>query len=134
VRRLAGRHAVIRLIVVWVVTAVTLFVLSSLIPEIDIPGWGSAFAIAALPSLGPGHLDPRRAAETLRLLHPRLAVPIHWGTYAPLGFGRLQTALLADPVTEFRRHAAELAPEVEVRVLDLGGTLHLDAVAGGDQG
>jgi L-ascorbate metabolism protein UlaG (beta-lactamase superfamily) len=93
---------------------------------VPIWGWG--------PSLGPGHLDPRRAAEALRLLRPRLAVPIHWGTYAPLGFGRLQTALLADPVTEFRRHAAELAPEVEVRVLDLGETLHLDAVAGGDRG
>jgi L-ascorbate metabolism protein UlaG (beta-lactamase superfamily) len=78
--------------------------------------------------------DPRRAAEALRLLRPRLAVPIHWGTYAPFGFGRLQSALLADPVTEFRRYAAELAPEVEVRVLDLGGTLHLDAVAGDDRG
>ena len=90
---------------------------------VPIWGWG--------PSLGPGHLDPRRAAEALRLLRPRLAVPIHWGTYAPLGFGRLQTAMLTDPVTEFRRHAAELAPEVEVHVLDLGGTLHLDAIAGG---
>jgi hypothetical protein len=59
---------------------------------------------------------------------------MRWGTYAPFGFGRLQSALLADPVTEFRRHAAELAPEVEVRVLDLGGTLHLDAVAGDDRG
>jgi L-ascorbate metabolism protein UlaG (beta-lactamase superfamily) len=93
---------------------------------VPIWGWG--------PSLGPGHLDPRRAAEALRLLRPRLAVPIHWGTYAPLGFGHLQTALLADPVTEFRRHAAELAPEIEVRVLDLGDTLHLDAIAGGHQG
>ncbi|HEU4493535.1 MAG TPA: phage holin family protein [Rubrobacteraceae bacterium] len=50
-RRLAGRHAVLRVFVVWVVTAVTLFVLSALIPEIDIPGWGSAFAIAALIGL-----------------------------------------------------------------------------------
>jgi L-ascorbate metabolism protein UlaG (beta-lactamase superfamily) len=90
---------------------------------VPIWGWG--------PSVGPGHLDPRRAAEALRLLQPLLAVPIHWGTYAPLGFGRLQTAMLTDPVTEFRRHAAELAPEVEVRVLDLGGTLHLDAIPGG---
>jgi L-ascorbate metabolism protein UlaG (beta-lactamase superfamily) len=93
---------------------------------VPIWGWG--------PSLGPGHLDPHRAAEALRLLRPRLAVPIHWGTYAPLGFGRLQTALLADPVAEFRRHAAELAPEVEVRVLNLGETLHLDAIAGDDRG
>jgi L-ascorbate metabolism protein UlaG (beta-lactamase superfamily) len=91
---------------------------------VPIWGWG--------PSAGPGHLDPRRAAEALRLLRPLLAVPIHWGTYAPLGFGRLQTALLADPITEFRRHAAELAPEVEVHVLGPGGTLRLDAIAGGN--
>jgi L-ascorbate metabolism protein UlaG (beta-lactamase superfamily) len=102
--------------------------MATLAPDLNIAlvpiwGWG--------PSLGPGHLDPRRAAEALRLLRPRLAVPVHWGTYAPLGFGRLQTAMLTEPVTEFRRHAAELAPEVEVRVLNLGGTLHLDAIAGG---
>ena len=89
---------------------------------VPIWGWG--------PSAGRGHLDPRRAAEALRLLRPLLAVPIHWGTYAPLGFGRLQSALLADPVTAFRRHAAELAPEVDVRVLDLGETLRLDAITG----
>ena len=77
------------------------------------------------------HLDPRRAAEALRLLRPLLAVPIHWGTYAPLGFGRLQTALLADPVTAFRRHAAELAPEVNVQVLGPGEMLRLDEITGG---
>jgi L-ascorbate metabolism protein UlaG (beta-lactamase superfamily) len=91
---------------------------------VPIWGWG--------PTAGAGHLDPRGAAEALRLLRPLLAVPIHWGTYAPLGFGRLQTALLGDPVTAFRRHAAELAPEVEVHVLGLGGTLRLDAITGGD--
>lgn len=48
---LADRHAVLRVFVVWVVTAVTLFVLSALIPEIEIPGWGSAFAIAAVIGL-----------------------------------------------------------------------------------
>ena len=91
---------------------------------VPIWGWG--------PSAGRGHLDPRRAAEALRLLRPLLAVPIHWGTYAPLGLGRLQTALLADPVSAFRRHAAELAPEVEVHVLGLGESLRLDAIIGGD--
>jgi uncharacterized membrane protein YvlD (DUF360 family) len=50
-RRLAGRHVVLRVFVVWVVTAVTLFVLSALVPEIDILGWGSAFAIAAVIGL-----------------------------------------------------------------------------------
>jgi L-ascorbate metabolism protein UlaG (beta-lactamase superfamily) len=87
---------------------------------VPIWGWG--------PSAGPGHLDPRRAAKALRLLQPLLVVPIHWGTYAPLGLGRLQTALLADPVREFRRHAAELTPEVKVHILDPGGTLQLDAI------
>src|SRR3712207_7163251 len=81
-------------------------------PRLDIAlvriwGWG--------PSLGPGHLDPRRAAEALRLLRPLLAVPIHWGTYAPVGFGRLQTALLTDPVTEFRRRSEEHTSELQSR-------------------
>jgi uncharacterized membrane protein YvlD (DUF360 family) len=65
--RLAGRHAVLRLFVVWVITAVTLFVLSSLIPEIDIPGWGYAFATAALIGLLNAVVWP---------LFVRLALPI----------------------------------------------------------
>ena len=31
----------------------------------------------------------------------------------------------------FRRHAAELAPEVDVQVLRPGGILRLDAITGG---
>jgi L-ascorbate metabolism protein UlaG (beta-lactamase superfamily) len=86
-------------------------------------GWG--------PSAGPGHLDPRRAAEALKLLHPLLAVPIHWGTYAPLGLGRVQRTLLPDPVKAFRREAAGIAPEIEVCVLGLGETLWLDSNVNG---
>ena len=81
-------------------------------------GWG--------PSLGPGHLDPRRAAEALALLRPRIAVPIHWGTYYPAQATRLRLpAFLREPVWSFERHAAELAPEVDVRVLEVGGELPL---------
>lgn len=72
-------------------------------------GWG--------PTLGPGHLDPLRAAEALTLLRPRVAVPIHWGTLAPL-----RSAPDPEPPRAFARHAAELAPEVEVRILEPGAT------------
>lgn len=72
-------------------------------------GWG--------PRLGKGHLNPRTAAEVLRLLRPRIAVPIHWGTFFPIGLGGRR---LADPPHEFAYHAAELAPDVEVRLLEPG--------------
>ena len=75
---------------------------------LPVAGWG--------PRLPPGHLDPERAAEALRLLRPRIAVPIHWGTYALAG-----RRTSADPPETFRRFAAERAPEVEVRVLPPGG-------------
>jgi L-ascorbate metabolism protein UlaG (beta-lactamase superfamily) len=85
-----------------------------------LPIWGGG------PTLGPGHLDPRRAAEALALLRPRIAVPIHWGTYYPAQATRLrQPAFLREPVWTFQRHAAELAPEVDVRVLEVGGELAL---------
>ena len=81
----------------------------------------------ARPS-GPGTLDPRRAAEALALLRPRVAVPIHWGTYYPVQATRCKApAFLREPVWEFERHAAELAPEVDVRVLQVGDELDLSA-------
>jgi L-ascorbate metabolism protein UlaG (beta-lactamase superfamily) len=77
---------------------------------LPVAGWG--------PKVGPGHLDPERAAHALRLLRPRLAVPIHWGT---LSLAHRSTS--SDPPEEFRRHAAELAPGVEVRVIEPGEAL-----------
>ena len=78
---------------------------------LPVGGWG--------PSVPAGHLDPWRAAAALRLLQPRRAVPIHWGTYAPLGLHLLRTA---NPAEEFRRYAAEVAPEVDVQILSPGET------------
>jgi hypothetical protein len=55
-----------------------------------------------------------------------VAVPIHWGTYYPLQSMRLRPpAFLREPLWRFERYAAELAPEVEVRVLEVGGELSL---------
>jgi L-ascorbate metabolism protein UlaG (beta-lactamase superfamily) len=81
-------------------------------------GWG--------PSLGPGHMDPEAAARAAAILRPRVAVPIHWGTFFPAGLARLRGSALVDPPHEFARHARELAPEVDVRVLAPGQTLALD--------
>jgi L-ascorbate metabolism protein UlaG (beta-lactamase superfamily) len=69
-------------------------------------GWG--------PRLGPGHMDPYRAAEALRLLEPREAVPIHWGTYWLRGGGRVLRSRLIHPPREFAAYAAISAPEVHV--------------------
>jgi L-ascorbate metabolism protein UlaG (beta-lactamase superfamily) len=81
-------------------------------------GWG--------PVLGPGHLTPHRAAGALRLLRPRVAVPIHWGTLAPIGLGRVsRQEWLREPPREFMRHAARLAPKVDVRLIEPGGSTEL---------
>ena len=78
-------------------------------------GWG--------PRLGPGHLDPQRAARAAQLLRPRLAVPIHWGTFFPRG--RRPGDRLTAPPHEFAKRVAELAPRVTVRVVEPGASLAL---------
>jgi len=72
-------------------------------------GWG--------PTLGEGHMDPRRAAESLRMLRPRKAIPIHWGTFAPMGMGWLNPRFLIDPPYDFVEHASDLAPDVDIHVV-----------------
>ncbi len=81
-------------------------------------GWG--------PRLGSGHLDPERAAIAASLLRPRVAVPIHFGVLAPMGVRRLPLRYLRQPGRRFAERVAELAPEVEVRILEVGESLALD--------
>ena len=81
---------------------------------LPVSGWG--------PRLPAGHLDPKGAAQALRLLQPRYAIPIHWGTYSPM----VGPGSQADPAEEFRRYAEELAPAVDVRVLSPGEGVTLD--------
>jgi L-ascorbate metabolism protein UlaG (beta-lactamase superfamily) len=86
---------------------------------LPVAGWG--------PRLPEGdHLNPRRAAEALQLLRPRIAIPIHWGTYTPLWAPGGYPANESAPI-EFQRFAAEVAPEVEVRVLGPGQSVTLPA-------
>lgn len=56
-------------------------------------GWG--------PTIDPGHMDPAGAARAARLLAPRIAVPIHWGTLFPAGLRRWRGAALRHPPRRF---------------------------------
>jgi len=94
--------------------------MNGLEPSLDVallPVWGWG------PRLGPGHLDPERAALAARLLNPSVAVPIHWGTFYPRG--RRPGDRLTAPPREFAARVAELAPRVTVRVLEPGASLAL---------
>ena len=100
--------------------------MDGLVPELDlalIPIWGWG------PTLGRGaHMDPGQGAEALALLRPRIAVPIHWGTYHPFHLGLLEAPrYLREPAERFVRAAAERAPDVEVRLLQPGETVSLGA-------
>jgi L-ascorbate metabolism protein UlaG (beta-lactamase superfamily) len=79
-----------------------------------LPVWGYG------PKLGAGHMDPAQAAEALTLVRPRLAVPIHWGTFLPIGLRGSYGRLLERPGPAFAERAAVVAPEVRVVVLAPG--------------
>ena len=81
---------------------------------LPVAGWG--------PRLPAGHLDPARAVEALELIEPRLAIPIHWGTYAPWRPPRGDDK----PAKTFAELAATVVPTVDVRVLRPGQSCGLD--------
>ena len=86
---------------------------------IPVWGWGPR-------ARAPEHLDPLGAAQAVRLVRPRVAVPIHWGTLHPIGLRRMRPQTRVDPPHEFARLAAEMAPDTLVRVVPIGGSLSLD--------
>jgi L-ascorbate metabolism protein UlaG (beta-lactamase superfamily) len=96
--------------------------MTGLVTDLDVAlipiwGWGA--------TLGRGkHMDPERAAEAVRRLRPAIAVPIHWGTYRPL-HRSAQARFLTEPAKAFARATAEVAPDVEVRILRPGEALNL---------
>ncbi|HEX2073726.1 MAG TPA: MBL fold metallo-hydrolase [Geodermatophilus sp.] len=89
-------------------------------------GWG--------PTLGPGHLDPERAAEAVARLRPRVAVPVHWGTLAISGSTVLPTPvrgrmrrLLLEPPHRFAAAVAARGLPTQVVVADPGRPVPLPA-------
>ncbi|MGW1721805.1 MBL fold metallo-hydrolase [Streptomyces sp. NPDC002306] len=85
---------------------------------LPVGGWG--------PYLGEGHLDAGRAAEALARLAPRSAVPVHYGTYWPIGMDAVRPHEFHAPGDEFVRCAAERAPGVRVHRLAHGESVRLE--------
>jgi L-ascorbate metabolism protein UlaG (beta-lactamase superfamily) len=81
---------------------------------LPVAGWG--------PRLPAGHLDPAGAVGALELIEPRVAIPIHWGTYAPWRPPRGDDA----PAKAFAELAASIVPAVDVRVLRPGQSCPLE--------
>jgi L-ascorbate metabolism protein UlaG (beta-lactamase superfamily) len=83
---------------------------------IPVGGWG--------PTLGShGHLDAADAAEALRRVKAGWAVPVHYGTFWPIGMNRVRAHMFSEPGREFARLAEHTAPDTRVRVLAQGETL-----------
>jgi len=85
---------------------------------LPVGGWG--------PFLGEGHLDAGRAARALARLAPRSAVPVHYGTYWPVGMDAVRPHEFHSPGEEFVRLAAEYAPDVAVHRLGHGESIRLE--------
>jgi L-ascorbate metabolism protein UlaG (beta-lactamase superfamily) len=88
--------------------------------DIDIallPVWGYG------PNLRGDHMTPRDAADALTMLRPRKAVPIHWGTFRPLGKLWSRLNYFSDPPYTFAGYAAHLAPDTEIHILQPGESL-----------
>ncbi len=86
---------------------------------LPVAGWGLTLPLAT-------HLDPLGAAHAARLLGARVTVPIHWGTYRPVGLHH--PAVRGDrhrPPRELVRLAHLHAPDAPVRPLDIGERLEL---------
>ncbi|MFC4951210.1 MBL fold metallo-hydrolase [Pseudonocardia sp. GCM10023141] len=104
------------------------------LPPLDVallPVWGWG------PTLGPGHLDPARAAAAVGLLAPRMAVPVHWGTLAlagltgvPGGPGARMRSLLVEPPRTFAAAVNAAGRPVRVLVTEPGERVALPASLG----
>jgi L-ascorbate metabolism protein UlaG (beta-lactamase superfamily) len=92
------------------------------IAVLPVAGWG--------PTLGPGHMNARIAAMALQLIRPKIAIPMHWGTFAPMGMHLRTWQYLVRPPLEFLEHSNKLAPDVDVRILEPGESLFLDPLPG----
>ncbi|HIH01735.1 TPA: metal-dependent hydrolase [Thermoplasmata archaeon] len=71
--------------------------------------------VALLPTGGFFTMDPKQAALAVSLIRPKVAVPMHYGTWEPID---------SDP-REFERLVKESTPDVKVEVMEPGKTLEV---------
>ena len=83
---------------------------------LPVGGWG--------PTLGQGHLDARQAAEVISTTQPAHAVPVHWGTWWPLGLPQ-RTDLIDLPAAVFADLVARRTPATQVHILRHGQSVTL---------
>jgi L-ascorbate metabolism protein UlaG (beta-lactamase superfamily) len=79
-------------------------------------GWG--------PTLDQGHLDAKQAAHVVRRTQPAGAVPVHWGTWWPIGL-RQRPEMIDLPAQAFAEHVARLAPTTSIHLLRHGQSVKL---------
>lgn len=79
-----------------------------------IPIWGWAIDDHGL------HLNPLKAAQALKLIQPKMAIPYHWGTLLPLAFKPLFGRFLLHPVNLFKVASKQTTPEVKVLIVPPG--------------
>jgi L-ascorbate metabolism protein UlaG (beta-lactamase superfamily) len=77
------------------------------------------------PQPTPGHLTPRSAARVAATIGAAVVVPVHWGTFYPVGLDRVHARPLREPAIRFVEEAARLAPAVEVRPIEPGGSTEI---------
>lgn len=76
---------------------------------VPVGGWG--------PTLGPHHLDPVQATEAVRRVGAAVAVPVHYGTYWPVGLRRAAPAVYRSRCREPGVRFAQVAGGFTARVI-----------------
>lgn len=97
---------------------------------VPVGGWG--------PTLGPEHMDPAQAAEAVRRVGAAAAVPIHFGTFWPVGLRAAQPGsfrrMFVEPGAQFGAALALAEPLSRSHLLAAGRRSLVGAVRTGGPG
>jgi L-ascorbate metabolism protein UlaG (beta-lactamase superfamily) len=97
----------------------------------ELASFAGPLDVACLPVSGYGmrlpedHMSPETAAVAVEILRPRLAIPVHWGTYQLTGMTRRMRERDIWRPRAFAAAVEELDLGIRVRVLEPGERLEL---------